>query len=57
METNKAVTVQVEIVGQAYLEDLRARGIKYFFSNSGTDFGPMMTDSTARGGKCRVVVG
>lgn len=57
METNKAVTVQVETVGQAYLEVLRARGIKYFFGNSGTDFGTMMPDSTARGGKGRVVVG
>lgn len=57
METNKAVTVQVETVGQAYLEVLRARGIKYFFGNSGTDVGQMMTDLTARGGKCRVVVG
>ena len=34
METNKTVTVQVETVGQAYLEVLRARGIKYFFGNS-----------------------
>jgi acetolactate synthase-1/2/3 large subunit len=42
METSKAVTVQVETVGQAYLEVLRARGIKYFFGNSGTDFGPII---------------
>jgi acetolactate synthase-1/2/3 large subunit len=42
METNKTVTVAVENVGQAYLEILRARGIKYFFGNSGTDFGPII---------------
>src|SRR5919109_214655 len=42
METNKAVTIPVETVGQAYLEILRARGIKYFFGNSGTDFGPIV---------------
>ena len=42
METNKTVTVPVENVGQAYLEILRARGIKYFFGNSGTDFGPII---------------
>jgi acetolactate synthase-1/2/3 large subunit len=47
MENNKAVTVQVETVGQAYLEVLRARGIKYFFGNSGTDFGPII-DALAR---------
>ena len=34
-------------VGQAYLEILRARGIKYFFGNSGTDFGPVI-DGLAR---------
>ena len=49
METNKTVTVQVETVGQAYLEVLRARGIKYFFGNSGTDFGPII-DGLARFG-------
>ncbi len=49
METNKTVTVQVETVGQAYLEVLRARGIKYFFGNSGTDFGPVI-DALARFG-------
>ena len=49
METNKSVTVQVETVGQAYLEVLRARGIKYFFGNSGTDFGPII-DGLARFG-------
>ena len=42
MENNKTVTVPVETVGQAYLEVLRARGIKYFFGNSGTDFGPII---------------
>jgi acetolactate synthase-1/2/3 large subunit len=42
METNKAVSLPVETVGQAYLEILRARGIKYFFGNSGTDFGPII---------------
>jgi acetolactate synthase-1/2/3 large subunit len=49
METNKTVTVAVETVGQAYLEILRARGIKYFFGNSGTDFGPII-DALARFG-------
>jgi len=49
METTKTVTVQVETVGQAYLEVLRARGIKYFFGNSGTDFGPVI-DALARFG-------
>jgi len=42
MEKNKTVTIPVETVGQAYLEILRARGIKYFFGNSGTDFGPII---------------
>jgi acetolactate synthase-1/2/3 large subunit len=42
MESNKPMTVPVETVGQAYLEILRARGIKYFFGNSGTDFGPII---------------
>jgi acetolactate synthase-1/2/3 large subunit len=42
MDTSKTVTVPVENVGQAYLEILRARGIKYFFGNSGTDFGPII---------------
>jgi acetolactate synthase-1/2/3 large subunit len=42
MESNKPTTVPVETVGQAYLEVLRARGIKYFFGNSGTDFGPII---------------
>src|SRR5512142_742631 len=42
MDNNKTVTVHVETVGQAYLEILRARGIKYFFGNSGTDLGPII---------------
>lgn len=42
MEMNKPITIPVETVGQAYLEILRARGIKYFFGNSGTDFGPII---------------
>ena len=42
MDKNKTVTIPVETVGQAYLEILRARGIKYFFGNSGTDFGPII---------------
>jgi len=42
MDTNKTVTISVETVGQAYLEILRARGIKYLFGNSGTDFGPII---------------
>jgi acetolactate synthase-1/2/3 large subunit len=49
MDTNKTVTVPVETVGQAYLEVLRARGIKYFFGNSGTDFGPIV-DALAKFG-------
>ena len=31
MEMSKPITIPVETVGQAYLEILRARGIKYFF--------------------------
>ena len=42
MDMRQPVTVAVENVGQAYLEILRARGIKYFFGNSGTDFGPII---------------
>lgn len=42
MGTQETITVPVENVGQAYLEILRARGIKYFFGNSGTDFGPII---------------
>lgn len=42
MENNKTITIPVETVGQAYLELLRTRGIKYFFGNSGTDFGPII---------------
>ena len=47
MKTQETVTIPVETVGQAYLEILRARGIKYFFGNSGTDFGPII-DGLAR---------
>jgi acetolactate synthase-1/2/3 large subunit len=42
MAANQNVTIPVENAGQAYLELLRARGIKYFFGNSGTDFGPII---------------
>ncbi|MBM2802389.1 MAG: thiamine pyrophosphate enzyme-like TPP-binding protein [Deltaproteobacteria bacterium] len=49
METNKTVNIPVETVGQAYLEVLRARGVKYFFGNSGTDFGPII-DALAKFG-------
>lgn len=42
METDRTVTIPVETVGQAYLEILRARGVRYFFGNSGTDFGPII---------------
>jgi acetolactate synthase-1/2/3 large subunit len=42
MKMSKPVTIPVETVGQAYLEILRARGVKYFFGNSGTDFGPII---------------
>ena len=42
MESNRTITVPVENVGQAYQEILRARGIKYFFGNNGTDFGPVI---------------
>jgi acetolactate synthase I/II/III large subunit len=49
MEMNKSVTIPVETVGQAYLEILRARGVKYFFGNSGTDFGPIV-DALAKFG-------
>jgi acetolactate synthase-1/2/3 large subunit len=35
-------TVPVENTAQAYLELLRDRGIKYFFGNGGTDFGPVI---------------
>ena len=57
MDTNKTVTIPVETVGQAYLEVLQARGIKYFFGNSGTDFGPPITQSAVRGGWAMVVIG
>jgi len=42
MEITQPITIPVETVAQAYLEILRARGIKYFFGNSGTDFGPII---------------
>ena len=57
METSKTVTILVETVGQAYLEVLRARGVKYFFGNNGTDFGPPITQSAVRGGWAMVVIG
>lgn len=41
------VTVLIDNVGQAYLELLRDRGIKYFFGNAGTDFAPLV-DGFAR---------
>ena len=34
--------VQVETVAEAYLELLAARGVDYFFGNSGTDFAPII---------------
>ena len=43
----KPVTVSIDNVGQAYLELLRDRGIKYFFGNAGTDFAPLV-DAFAR---------
>ena len=49
MERTQAVTVAVENVGQAYLEVLRARGIKYLFGNSGTDFGPIIGPTDVEG--------
>jgi acetolactate synthase-1/2/3 large subunit len=39
--------VAVENTAQAYLELLRARGIRYFFGNAGTDFGSLI-DGLAR---------
>lgn len=42
MEMNQPITIPVETVAQAYLEILRARGVRYFFGNSGTDFGPII---------------
>jgi acetolactate synthase-1/2/3 large subunit len=44
---NGPVTVSVDNTGQAYLEVLRDRGIKYFFGNAGTDFAPLI-DGFAR---------
>ncbi len=43
----KPVTLSIDNVGQAYLELLRDRGIKYFFGNAGTDFAPLV-DAFAR---------
>jgi acetolactate synthase-1/2/3 large subunit len=51
MDINKTIAVPVETVGQAYLEVLRARGIKYFFGNSGTDFGPIIDGLAAAADK------
>ena len=45
--SNGRVTVPVDNTGQAYLEVLRDRGIKYFFGNAGTDFAPLI-DGFAR---------
>lgn len=42
-----SVTIPIDNVGQAYLELLRDRGIKYFFGNAGTDFAPLI-DGFAR---------
>lgn len=36
------VTVSVENTAQAYLELLRAMGVKYFFGNAGTDFASLI---------------
>lgn len=41
------VTIPIDNVGQAYLELLRDRGVKYFFGNAGTDFAPLV-DGFAR---------
>ncbi len=43
----KQVTIPIDNTGQAYLELLRDRGIKYFFGNAGTDFAPLV-DAFAR---------
>ena len=40
-------TIPIDNVGQAYLELLRDRGVKYFFGNAGTDFAPLV-DGFAR---------
>jgi acetolactate synthase-1/2/3 large subunit len=42
-----SITVPIDNVGQAYLELLKDRGIKYFFGNAGTDFAPLV-DGFAR---------
>jgi acetolactate synthase I/II/III large subunit len=41
------ITIQVENTAQAYLEFLRAMGVKYFFGNAGTDFASII-DSFAK---------
>jgi len=41
------ITISIDNVGQAYLELLKDRGIKYFFGNAGTDFAPLV-DGFAR---------
>ena len=46
-ETRRPVTVSIDNTGQAYLEVLRDRGVKYFFGNAGTDFAPLI-DGFAR---------
>ena len=37
----------IESTADAYLELLAARGVEYFFANSGTDFAPLI-DAYAR---------
>jgi len=44
MTTRRA---SVESTADAYLELLAARGVEYFFANSGTDFAPLI-DAYAR---------
>ena len=44
MTTKRA---SVESTADAYLELLAARGVEYFFANSGTDFAPLI-DAYAR---------
>ncbi|MCX5908606.1 MAG: thiamine pyrophosphate-binding protein, partial [Deltaproteobacteria bacterium] len=47
MTAQKEKTISIDNVGQAYLELLRDRGVKYFFGNAGTDFAPLI-DGFAR---------
>jgi acetolactate synthase-1/2/3 large subunit len=42
------VEINVESTGDAYLELLARRGIKYFFANAGTDFAPLLEGFTKR---------